>query len=50
MYNRRFFGSKLGQAALVSIAAMMTFTILSTVHAAPVGDIKFAGMAGTDLA
>lgn len=29
MYNRRFFASKLGHAALVSIAAMVTFVALS---------------------
>ncbi|MCB2087961.1 MAG: hypothetical protein R3E18_05070 [Sphingomonadaceae bacterium] len=30
MYNRRFFQSRLGQAALASIAAMMAFVALST--------------------
>ena len=30
MYNRRFFASKLGHAALVSIAAMVTFVALSS--------------------
>jgi hypothetical protein len=36
MYNRRFFQTKLGQAALASIAAMTAFVALSTqMHAAP---------------
>ena len=30
MYNRRFFKSTLGQAALASIAAMVTFAALSS--------------------
>lgn len=30
MYNREFFSSKLGQAALASIAAMVAFVALST--------------------
>ncbi|MEL7444302.1 MAG: hypothetical protein AAGK02_00630 [Pseudomonadota bacterium] len=30
MYDRRFFQSKLGQAAIASIAAMVTFVALST--------------------
>lgn len=30
MYNRRFFQSKLGQAAMASIAAMAAFVALST--------------------
>lgn len=42
MYNRTFFSSKLGQAALASIGAMVAFVALSTqmtvspAHAAPV--------------
>ncbi|WFL77837.1 hypothetical protein P7228_01845 [Altererythrobacter arenosus] len=36
MYNRRFFQTKLGQAALASIAAMAAFVALSTqMHASP---------------
>lgn len=30
MYNREFFSSKLGQAALASIGAMVAFVALST--------------------
>ncbi len=30
MYNREFFSSKLGQAAIASIAAMVAFVALST--------------------
>ncbi len=36
MYSRRFFQTKLGRAALASIAAMSTFVVLSTqMHATP---------------
>jgi len=36
MYNRRFFQSRLGKAAMASIAAMAAFVALSTqMHAAP---------------
>ena len=36
MYDRRFFQTKLGQAALASIAAMAAFVALtSQMHAAP---------------
>lgn len=30
MYDRKFFASRLGQAALASVAAMATFVMLST--------------------
>ncbi|MEM9501019.1 MAG: hypothetical protein AAF941_04160 [Pseudomonadota bacterium] len=30
MYNRRFFDSKLGQAAIASIAAMVVFVAISS--------------------
>jgi hypothetical protein len=32
MYDREFFTSKLGIAALVSIAAMVTFNVLALTH------------------
>lgn len=36
MYDRRFFQTKLGQAALASVAAMAAFVALtSQMHAAP---------------
>jgi hypothetical protein len=36
MYDRRFFQTKLGQAALASVAAMAAFVALSSqMHAAP---------------
>ena len=36
MYNRRFLQTKLGRAALASVAAMTTFVVLSTqIHATP---------------
>lgn len=36
MYDRRFFQSKLGQAALASISAMVAFVALSTqMHVTP---------------
>jgi len=31
MYDQRFFASKLGQSALLSIAAMVTFAIFASV-------------------
>lgn len=31
MYTRRFFASQLGRAALISIAAMVTFALLASV-------------------
>jgi hypothetical protein len=31
MYDRRFFASQLGQSALLSIAAMVTFAIFASV-------------------
>lgn len=30
MYDRKFFASRVGQAALASIAAMMVFVVMST--------------------
>lgn len=32
MYDREFFTSKLGLAALVSVAAMVTFNVLALTH------------------
>jgi hypothetical protein len=32
MYDREFFTSKLGLAALVSVAAMITFNVLALTH------------------
>ena len=32
MYDREFFTSKLGFAALVSVAAMVTFNVLALTH------------------
>lgn len=50
MYDQRFFASKLGNAALVSIAAMITFAILTSMHGAAPADVMLVGMPGTDLA
>ncbi len=39
MYNRRFFGSTLGKAALISLAAMLAVNVLALsqqMHALPV--------------
>lgn len=39
MYDRRFFASKLGKAALISVAAMLAFNVLTLsqqLQAAPV--------------
>lgn len=38
MYNRRFFASKLGMAALVSIAAMAVFNIVALTHLSGLSD------------
>lgn len=32
MFNRRFFSSQLGQAAMVSVAAMIAFTVIAGVQ------------------
>ena len=47
MYNRQFFRSSLGQAALVSIAAMAAFVALSShiVVSAPVATIAVSAAA-----
>ncbi len=50
MYDQRFFASKLGHAALVSIAAMITFALLTTMQGAAPADVMLVGMAGMDLA
>jgi len=50
MNDRRFFASQLGQAAVVSIAAMITFTILATMHGASAADVMAVGLPGTSLA
>ena len=50
MYDRRFFRTKLGQAALVSIAAMVTFVGLSSQIAVTAPTIPLAVHAQVDLA
>jgi hypothetical protein len=35
MYNRSFFNTRLGQASLLSIAAMVTFAVFSSQMAVP---------------
>lgn len=44
MYDRTFFASRVGQAALASIAAMMVFVVMSTQIAvtAPMGQVAIA--------
>lgn len=50
MFSKRFFASKLGHAALVSIAAMITFAILSTMHGVAPSEVTLVGIMGPDLA
>lgn len=50
MFKNRFFASKLGHAALVSVGAMITFAILSTMHGVAPGEAMLVGMMGTHLA
>lgn len=54
MFNNRFFASKLGHAALVSaglsLGAMITFAILSTMHSVAPGEAMLVSLMGTHLA
>ena len=50
MYDQRFFRSKLGHAALVSIGAMITFAILTTMQGAAPADVMLVSMSGANLA
>lgn len=47
MYDRRFFSTRLGRAALASIAAMTVFVVISTQIAvtAPMAQLAVAPMA-----
>ena len=42
MYSREFFTSKLGVAALVSIAAMITFNAFALTHQLALADVPVA--------
>ena len=50
MYDRRFFRSRLGQAALASIAAMATFVALSSQVAMTAPVVPLAGGQQVELA
>lgn len=46
MYNRTFFGTKLGQASLASIAAMTAMIALTSQMNMGAADLNIAGPAG----
>jgi len=51
MFDREFFTSKLGVAALVSVAAMVTFNVLALTHQlAPAGETVLATAPMVELA
>ena len=50
MYNRKFFGTKLGKAALVSIASMTAFVALSSQIAATAPMPGLASYAQVEIA
>ncbi|WP_375289591.1 hypothetical protein [Qipengyuania sp.] len=50
MYDRRFFSTRLGQAALASIAAMTVFVVMSTQIAVSAPTAHIAAMQTTELA
>ena len=51
MYDKRFFASELGQAAIVSIAAMVTFVVIAGIMPAPAAaDTIVFGTAMVELA
>ncbi len=50
MFNRRFLNSQLGQAALVSIAAMITFTVFSGMQPAVDTPAMLVGLPTVELA
>ena len=50
MFDQSFFNSKLGHAALISIAAMVTFTIFAGFMPAPEAQSMVIGSAVVELA
>ena len=50
MYDREFFTSKLGVAALVSIAAMVTFNVFALTHQLDQADSVVVATTAVELA
>tara|TARA_B100001057_G_C22312597_1_gene742608 strand:+ start:435 stop:587 length:153 start_codon:yes stop_codon:yes gene_type:complete len=50
MFDRRFFSSQLGQAALVSIAAMITFAVFAGMQPAADTTAMLIGLPTVELA
>lgn len=50
MYNRSFFRSQLGQAAIASIAAMVTFVLLSSQIAVTAPTVSVAAYEKVEIA
>ena len=47
MYNRQFFSTRLGQAALLSVAAMVAFNLMTIAGSFDLGPTYVALMNGT---
>lgn len=50
MFNRRFLNSQLGQAAMVSIAAMIAFAVFSAMQPSVDASAMLAGLPTIELA
>ena len=50
MFDRHFFGTQLGKAAIFSVAAMMTFTIFVGIMPAPEAQTMLLGAPTLELA
>lgn len=50
MFDRRFFSSQLGQAALVSVAAMIAFTIIAGMTPGAETQTMLVGLPTVELA
>ena len=50
MFDRRFFSSQLGQAAMVSIAAMIAFTVFAGIQPMADNPAMLVGLSTVELA
>jgi hypothetical protein len=50
MYDRRFFASRLGKAAIISIAAMLAFNMLALSQQLQAAPVSIAAVQGVELA
>ncbi|WP_158586774.1 hypothetical protein [Aurantiacibacter zhengii] len=50
MFDRRFFSSQLGQAALVSVAAMIAFTVFAGIQPMAESQAMIVGLPTVELA